>query len=386
MTYAFPVVPRYAEVDQQGVVFNGHYLTWFDEAFTGFLDHVGLPYPKSDRVGRRRDGRALELDYGGSWCAGGPTPASRYRASAGDDELHPGVRRVVGGRGGGDGRNVYVVVVQDPETGAWCKALGIPEELAAAPPRAREAAGPPFRGHGSECPSDPRRRRRAGCCRARGAGTRGRGRGSRRGTTGRRPPRRRRAGGRRGRRRRGRRGRRDGGAAGVGRGGRCRRIASPTGDHPDAHQPDQVAGGDDEQRRHRQPRPAAIAPSPAIATRARTTVTGTDSQPRNAISHPGRNPGGGSPTAANATRTPGAADQPQQPDDRPDHAQRDAHAPIMACAPEVRVRTPPGRRGPRTAGSRRGAGRRRRSRSAPGSAPGVRSRARPGRPPGRCGR
>lgn len=40
-----PIVPRYAEVDQQGVVFNGHYLTWFDEACTAFLDHVGVSYP-----------------------------------------------------------------------------------------------------------------------------------------------------------------------------------------------------------------------------------------------------------------------------------------------------------------------------------------------------
>jgi acyl-CoA thioester hydrolase len=40
-----PVVPRYAEVDQQGVVFNGHYLTWFDEACTGLLDHLGVTYP-----------------------------------------------------------------------------------------------------------------------------------------------------------------------------------------------------------------------------------------------------------------------------------------------------------------------------------------------------
>ena len=39
MTFAFDVVPRYAEVDQQGVVFNSHYLIWFDEAFTAFLDH-----------------------------------------------------------------------------------------------------------------------------------------------------------------------------------------------------------------------------------------------------------------------------------------------------------------------------------------------------------
>lgn len=43
--YSLPIVPRYAEVDQQGVVFNGHYLTWFDEACTGLLDHVGIAYP-----------------------------------------------------------------------------------------------------------------------------------------------------------------------------------------------------------------------------------------------------------------------------------------------------------------------------------------------------
>ena len=41
-----PVVPRYAEVDQQGVVFNGHYLTWFDEACTGLLDDLGVAYPE----------------------------------------------------------------------------------------------------------------------------------------------------------------------------------------------------------------------------------------------------------------------------------------------------------------------------------------------------
>jgi acyl-CoA thioester hydrolase len=43
--FSMPIVPRYAEVDQQGVVFNGHYLTWFDEACTGLLDHLGVAYP-----------------------------------------------------------------------------------------------------------------------------------------------------------------------------------------------------------------------------------------------------------------------------------------------------------------------------------------------------
>lgn len=43
--YSFGIVPRYAEIDQQGVVFNGHYLTWFDEACTGLFDHLGVSYP-----------------------------------------------------------------------------------------------------------------------------------------------------------------------------------------------------------------------------------------------------------------------------------------------------------------------------------------------------
>lgn len=43
--FSMPIVPRYAEVDQQGVVFNGHYLTWFDEACTGFFDDLDVCYP-----------------------------------------------------------------------------------------------------------------------------------------------------------------------------------------------------------------------------------------------------------------------------------------------------------------------------------------------------
>ncbi len=33
--------PRYAEVDQQGVVFNAHWLTYFDDACTRFFDVLG---------------------------------------------------------------------------------------------------------------------------------------------------------------------------------------------------------------------------------------------------------------------------------------------------------------------------------------------------------
>jgi len=35
--------PRYAEVDAQGVVFNAHWLTYFDEACTRFFEDMGFP-------------------------------------------------------------------------------------------------------------------------------------------------------------------------------------------------------------------------------------------------------------------------------------------------------------------------------------------------------
>jgi acyl-CoA thioester hydrolase len=63
-TYSLLVVPRYAEVDQQGVVFNGHYLTWFDEACTGFLDHLGVTYPGLIATGHDIQVVHSEIDYG----------------------------------------------------------------------------------------------------------------------------------------------------------------------------------------------------------------------------------------------------------------------------------------------------------------------------------
>jgi acyl-CoA thioester hydrolase len=42
--FEFPFRVRYMEADAQGVVFNGWYLTYFDEAFAAFLDARGLSY------------------------------------------------------------------------------------------------------------------------------------------------------------------------------------------------------------------------------------------------------------------------------------------------------------------------------------------------------
>jgi acyl-CoA thioester hydrolase len=61
--YSLPIVPRYAEVDQQSVVFNGHYLTWFDEAVTGYFDHLGASYPDLMSAGLDMQLVHSEIDY-----------------------------------------------------------------------------------------------------------------------------------------------------------------------------------------------------------------------------------------------------------------------------------------------------------------------------------
>jgi acyl-CoA thioester hydrolase len=42
--FSFPFRVRYSEVDKQGVVFNAHYLTYFDTAITEYLRDLGFDY------------------------------------------------------------------------------------------------------------------------------------------------------------------------------------------------------------------------------------------------------------------------------------------------------------------------------------------------------
>lgn len=46
-TFAHPIRVRWAEVDPQGIVFNGNYLTYFDVGMTEYLRAVGFPYPQA---------------------------------------------------------------------------------------------------------------------------------------------------------------------------------------------------------------------------------------------------------------------------------------------------------------------------------------------------
>jgi acyl-CoA thioester hydrolase len=70
---------RWAEVDMQGIVFNGHYLTYFDVAFTEYWRNAGLPniFAQANE-GREMFARKATIEY--------HSPA-RY-----DDVLDIGVR------------------------------------------------------------------------------------------------------------------------------------------------------------------------------------------------------------------------------------------------------------------------------------------------------
>lgn len=127
--FSFPVVPRYAEIDQQGVVFNGHYLTWFDETFGALLDHLDESYP--DLIASGFDVQVVhsEVDYLAPvrWrdavrvtaqCERLGTTSFTLGFTVLSSDAATAERPVV------TGRNVYVVVA----TADWAK-RPIPERL-----------------------------------------------------------------------------------------------------------------------------------------------------------------------------------------------------------------------------------------------------------------
>lgn len=49
--FYLPLAVRFAETDLQGHVFFGHYLTYFDEALTGYMHAIGCTYKDLLEVG-----------------------------------------------------------------------------------------------------------------------------------------------------------------------------------------------------------------------------------------------------------------------------------------------------------------------------------------------
>jgi acyl-CoA thioester hydrolase len=55
---------RWAEVDKQGIVFNGHYLMYFDVAITEYYRALGYPYPEGlARHGTDLYVKKIEVEY-----------------------------------------------------------------------------------------------------------------------------------------------------------------------------------------------------------------------------------------------------------------------------------------------------------------------------------
>ena len=57
---------RYVECDQQGIVFNAHYLTWADEAVMPVLAALGTPYSMLQEAGFEQVVVATELSWSAS--------------------------------------------------------------------------------------------------------------------------------------------------------------------------------------------------------------------------------------------------------------------------------------------------------------------------------
>src|SRR5882757_6050851 len=109
--FTFPVAVRYMEVDVQGVVFNGWYFTYFDEAMAAFFRHRGLPYPEMMAAGYDVQLVRSEIDYKSGVRFGEPivVAVSPSRLGRTSFSLDFQIRRE-SGEATTNGRIIYVVV------------------------------------------------------------------------------------------------------------------------------------------------------------------------------------------------------------------------------------------------------------------------------------
>jgi acyl-CoA thioester hydrolase len=95
---------RWAEVDMQGIVFNGHYLTYFDVAFTEYWRATGLPnVMEQAEAGKEMFARKATIEYQaparfddvldiGVRCAGFGRTSMRFVV-----EIHRGTEHLISG-------------------------------------------------------------------------------------------------------------------------------------------------------------------------------------------------------------------------------------------------------------------------------------------------
>jgi acyl-CoA thioester hydrolase len=121
--YEYPLTVRYFEVDVQGVVFNGWYLHYFDEAMSHFLAARGLPYQAMTGAGYDVQLVHSEIDWrsGLRWQDRAVIAVSTARVGRTSFALDYQVRRTPEGADPDaepyevtcTGRTVYVVVATD---------------------------------------------------------------------------------------------------------------------------------------------------------------------------------------------------------------------------------------------------------------------------------
>jgi acyl-CoA thioester hydrolase len=112
--WAAPV--RYAECDQQGVVFNAHYLAWADEAVVAVLASAGTPYDALLARGLDTSVVASELQWSSSARYGDVVDVHGRIERVGRTSFTVGFTIAVGDRECCRIRTTYVVVDDDERT------------------------------------------------------------------------------------------------------------------------------------------------------------------------------------------------------------------------------------------------------------------------------
>jgi acyl-CoA thioester hydrolase len=111
--FTHPTPVRYLEVDAQGVVFNGWYMTWFDEAMAAYFAHGGMPYTSMLANGFDVQLVHTEIDWTAGVGFGDSVEVAVSTARLGNTSfaLDFEVRR--GDEVTCTGQNVYVVISTD---------------------------------------------------------------------------------------------------------------------------------------------------------------------------------------------------------------------------------------------------------------------------------
>jgi acyl-CoA thioester hydrolase len=113
MIFEFPLRVRYMEVDAQGVVFNGWYLTYFDEAMAAFIAARGAGYPELTATGYDTQLVHAEIDWKAGLRWGDEVTVAVSTASVGRTSFALDFEARRGGEVTCAARIVYVVVATD---------------------------------------------------------------------------------------------------------------------------------------------------------------------------------------------------------------------------------------------------------------------------------